>query len=93
MAIAEWQANGGREPATIADLTIGKLIAKSWPYVQSDYRRSDGTPTQEVETFLYASPAESPVCQHAGQTLWPDRWGCCFGDVARRHHLRDRGRG
>jgi hypothetical protein len=53
--IAEWEANGRQfPPAAVADLTITELIDRIWPWVQTHYRRPDGTETREVADYRYS---------------------------------------
>src|SRR5262249_41911597 len=53
--IAEWEANGRQFHATsLADLTVAELIGHFWPWVQTHYRRPDGTETREVADFKYS---------------------------------------
>lgn len=50
--IAEWEAAGRRVPAAwITDRTVAELVDAFWPHVEQHYRRSDGTPTSEVNEF------------------------------------------
>ena len=70
-AIAEWEANGRQLPgASVADLTIAELIDRFWPWVQTHYRRQDGTETREVIDFKYSlRPLNPSLRRHACQVI------------------------
>jgi integrase len=54
--IAEWEANGRRQPQTAAraGLSINELVQAFWKHVQEHYRRPDGTATSEQEEYKRA---------------------------------------
>lgn len=50
--IGEWLANGRQLPTRRQEqpsASVTELIAAYWPFVESHYRRADGTPTSEVK--------------------------------------------
>lgn len=53
--LAEWRANGRRLRQTASSpethLTVGQLILAFWPHAEMHYRRTDGTPTNELTDF------------------------------------------
>jgi integrase len=49
--IAEWLARGRQSPDAKHDLTVVELIVAYLPHVETHYRRSDGTPTNEVRDY------------------------------------------
>lgn len=49
--IAEWLGNGRTLPA--ATLTVAELLRRFWDWVETHYRKADGTPTSEVCQFRY----------------------------------------
>lgn len=54
--VAEWLACGRSMPTTIVStpaLTVDELVLAFWRHVESYYRRSDGTPTNEVQEYKY----------------------------------------
>jgi hypothetical protein len=53
--IAEWEANGRDfPPPSVADLTVAELMSRFWPWVETHYRRPDGTMTREVADYRYS---------------------------------------
>jgi integrase len=54
--IAEWEAAGRQLPMTDKrpDMTVEELIGRYWEWVKGYYRHADGTPTKEVDGFLYS---------------------------------------
>lgn len=66
----EWLANGRRSPGLPEQqLTVEELMAAFWAHVEAYYRRPDGSPTSEVDSFrqslrpVRARYAETPVDQ------------------------------
>jgi len=52
--VAEWLAGGRRPPVlanTLPALTVNHIILDFWEHAQTYYRRPDGTPTSEVDSF------------------------------------------
>jgi integrase len=51
--IAEWEAAGRTIPhrAAASDLTIHELILRFWLHVEKHYRRPDGSPTSEIDSY------------------------------------------
>src|SRR5688500_13320134 len=51
-AVAEWQANGNRPPATPdrrRDLTVNELVVHFLDHAEQHYRHPDGQPTGEAD--------------------------------------------
>lgn len=73
--IEKWLASGrqlrGGKPA---DITIAELIARYWPFVESYYRRPDGSASQEITGMMYSL---RPLNYLHGDTLAAD-----FGPLA-----------
>jgi integrase len=74
--ISEWETARHTLPSAgnSSDISIAELISRYWPWVQSYYRRQDGTETQEVSGFKYSL---RPLNHLYGSTLAKD-----FGPVA-----------
>jgi integrase len=52
--VAEWIANGRRLRKDESNLTVAELIAVFKDHAEKYYRKTDGTPTSEVDNFRYA---------------------------------------
>jgi integrase len=84
--IAEWIAHGRRLLAAGADVTVSTVIARFWDHAQSYYRKPDGSPTSEVDSFRQAlrplrrlyghTPAAdfTPVCLKALREAMTKPW-------------------
>ena len=54
LQISRWMANGRQTAEVPKDLTIGELILKYRPHVESYYRKPDGSLTSEVDNIRQA---------------------------------------
>jgi hypothetical protein len=65
--LAEWEAAGRTltAPQAAQDLTINELVLHFWPHAEQNYRRPDGTATNEIDEYKRAC---RPLCYLYGDT-------------------------
>lgn len=86
--VLEWQANGNRIPASLADASgccVAEVMDAYWQHVQDYYRLADGAPSSEVDNIRLAL---RPLKSLYGFTLAAD-FNAAALEAVREQMVRD----
>ena len=76
--IAEYLAAGRQDIQAKSDLTVAHVVERFWTHVKAYYRRPDGTPTGEAESFKTAlRPSSGCTARRPPHRLARWRWKLC----------------